>query len=151
MLNEGDAAPDVPVKDDSGKTVRLSDYRGKTVVLYFYPRDDTPGCTTEACGLRDANAEILAKKAIVLGVSADTPESHRKFKDKFGLPFALLSDPGKELIRAFGAIGMKNMYGKKFEGILRSTFIIDPKGRISKVFPKVSPATHAAQVLEALG
>jgi peroxiredoxin Q/BCP len=150
MLQEGTLAPDFTLPSDGGGEVSLSDYRGKQVVLYFYPKDDTPGCTTEACNFRDDYSQILASGAVVLGVSPDTIRSHDKFKLKYELPFALLSDPDHEVAEIYGAWGEKKMYGKSYMGIIRSTFIIDEEGRIAKVFPRVRPKNHSQQVLEAL-
>ena len=150
MLNEGDAAPAFSLVDESGKTVSLSQFKGKKVVVYFYPKDDTPGCTTEACGFRDNYDAILAKGAVVVGISADSEASHGKFKSKFNLPFYLLSDPEKKTIQAFGAWGEKKMYGKAYEGILRSTFVIGENGKVLKVFPSVKPADHANEVMAIL-
>ena len=150
MLQEGTMAPDFTLPTDGGGEVSLSDYRGKKVVLYFYPKDNTSGCTTEACGFRDDYSQLLAAGAAVLGVSPDSVKSHDGFKAKYSLPFALLSDPDHEVAEAYGAWGEKKMYGKTYEGILRSTFLIDEEGRIIKVFPKVKPAGHSQKVLEAL-
>ena len=150
-LTEGTEAPDFTLGSDSGETVSLSQLRGKPVVLYFYPRDDTPGCTTEACEFRDAWAEVKKAGAVVLGVSPDTAASHQKFKTKFRLPFPLLADPDHKVAERYGAWGERSMYGRKFQGILRTTFVIGPDRRIKKVFERVKPKGHAAQVLEALG
>jgi thioredoxin-dependent peroxiredoxin len=150
MLKVGELAPDFELEDDSGARVRLSALRGKTVVLYFYPRDDTPGCTKEACSFRDSWAAVKASGAAVYGVSPDTVEKHKAFKDKYGLQFPLLSDHDRSVMKAYGAFGPKIMYGKEVEGVIRSTFIIGPDGRIAKVFPKVKPEGHAGEVLEAL-
>ncbi len=150
MLKEGDTAPAFALQDQNGNTVSLSDFAGKTVVVYFYPKDDTPGCTKEACGFRDSYADLTARGAVVLGISADSPDSHAKFVGKYDLPFTLLSDPDKTVIQAFGAWGVKKMYGKEYEGIMRSTFVIGPDGVITKVFPKVKPADHAAEILKLL-
>ncbi len=150
MLTEGTIAPDFRLQADDGREISLSDYRGKKVVLYFYPKDNTPGCTTEACSFRDGHSELLAAGAIVLGVSPDSIKSHVNFKTKFDLPFALLSDPDHEVAEMYGAWGEKKMYGKTYMGIIRSTFIIDEQGVIAKVFPKVTPKDHSQQVLEAL-
>lgn len=147
----GEKAPAFKLADENGKTVSLSDFKGKKVVLYFYPKDATPGCTTEACDFRD-NLNRLAKAgAVVLGVSADSAESHKKFKEKQGLNFPLLSDPERRAIEAYGVWQEKSLYGRKFMGIVRSTFIIDEKGLVAKVFPKVKVAGHADEVLAALG
>ncbi len=150
MLKEGDKAPAFTLKNAENESISLTDFSGKTVVVYFYPRDNTPGCTKEACGLRDVYDDILAKGAVVLGISADSVKSHAKFKEKFDLPFHLLSDPEKEVIKGFGAWGMKKNYGKVFEGLIRSTFIINGNGTVIKVFPKVKPAEHAAEILAIL-
>lgn len=150
MLEEGTMAPDFALQADGGGEVSLSDYRGKKVVLYFYPKDNTSGCTKEACGFRDDYSDILAAGAAVLGVSPDSIKSHDGFKAKYSLPFALLSDPDHSVAEMYGAWGEKKMYGKTYEGILRSTFLIDEEGRIFKVFPKVKPAEHSQEVLEAL-
>ena len=150
MLKEGDRIPDFELKDQNGKTMRAADYAGKTLVVYFYPKDDTPGCTKEACAFRDVYAEIRARGAVVVGVSADSTDSHLKFAEKFELPFALLADPDKVLINGFGAWGEKQMYGKTYEGILRSTFVVGGDGIVKKAFPKVSPEGHAAEILAAI-
>jgi len=150
MLAEGDAAPDFTLPDQDGNPVKLEDLRGETIVLYFYPRADTPGCTTQACGIRDRSDEYAAAGARVLGVSPDEPGEIRKFDDKFGLGFTLLGDVDHSVAEAYGAWGEKSMYGKKYMGMLRSTFIIDPKGKIARVFPKVQPKKHDKLVLKAL-
>lgn len=150
MLSIGDRAPDFKINDDKGNPIALSDFKGKKVVLYFYPKDNTPGCTTEACGLRDVYDEILDLGAVVLGVSKDSESSHTKFKEKFNLPFHLLADVDNEIIEPYGAWGEKKMYGKSYMGINRITYIIDENGKITHVWPKVKPADHAAEVLEAL-
>ncbi|MFP4551689.1 MAG: thioredoxin-dependent thiol peroxidase [Spirochaetales bacterium] len=150
MLKEGDKAPSFSLSDENGETVSLSDFAGKKVVVYFYPKDDTPGCTKEACSFRDNYDAILQKGAVVIGISADDQQSHGKFKSKYDLPFYLLSDPEKETIEAFGAWGEKSMYGKKYMGIMRSTFVIGEDGTIIKAWPKVKPADHANEVLEVL-
>ena len=147
MLTEGTKAPEFTLTDDQGQEVSLSDFAGKKVVIYFYPKDDTPGCTKEACSFRDNHDAILARGAVVLGVSADDTKSHEKFKTKFELPFPLLSDPEKKMIQAYDAWGEKQMYGKSYEGILRSTVIVDEQGNVAKVFPKVKPEGHAEEVL----
>ena len=147
MLAEGTQAPDFTLTDDQGNEVSLSDFAGKKVVIYFYPKDNTPGCTKEACSFRDNYEDILAKGAVVLGVSADSTKSHQNFKTKYELPFYLLSDPEQEMIKAYGAWGEKQMYGKTYEGILRSTVIVDEEGNVAKVFAKVKPAEHGTEVL----
>ncbi len=149
-LAVGDAAPDIPLLDDQGKTVRLADFRGKKVVLYFYPKDDTPGCTKEACAFRDGASELKKRGAVVLGVSVDPVESHQKFKAKFSLNFPLLSDVDKRVVEAYGVWKEKSMYGKTFWGIERTTFLIDEQGRIAKIFPKVKVDDHFEDVLHAL-
>ena len=138
---------DFTLPDHTGTLRSLRDYRGKWVVLYFYPKDETPGCTLEACAFRDANEALLAKDAVVLGVSADSPESHAAFMQNHKLPFTLLSDPGKKVITAYGCWG-KKMFGR--EGILRRTFIINPAGQIVKKYGRVTPAEHATQILKDL-
>lgn len=147
MLKEGDKAPEIKVDTDSGKPFKLSSMKGKTVVLYFYPRADTPGCTTEACEFRDLSAGFKKKNAVVIGVSPDTVNAQSKFKGKFELPFDLLADADKEVAQAYGVWKEKNMYGKKVMGIERTTFIIDDKGKIKKIYPKVKAKGHAEQVL----
>jgi peroxiredoxin Q/BCP len=149
-LKTGQKAPDFSLKNDAGQTVKLSDYKGKKVVLYFYPKDDTPGCTTEACNFRDGLDELRDRGAVVMGVSADSVESHKKFKNKFELNFPLLADPEKKMIENYGVWKEKSMYGKKYMGIERTTFIIDKEGKISHIFPKVKVTDHYDEVLEAL-
>lgn len=150
MLKAGDKAPAFSLAADGGGKVSLKDLKGKKVVLYFYPKDDTSGCTTEACEFRDSWSAVKAAGAVVLGVSPDSAASHDKFKAKYKLPFTLLADPDHSVADAFGAWGDKSMYGRKYKGVLRSTFIIDGNGRIATVFPKVKPKGHAAEVLAAL-
>ncbi len=140
-------APAFELKDQSGATVDSRDLKGKWTVLYFYPKDDTPGCTKEACNFRDNYGAIQAKGAVVLGVSGDSEASHQKFQEKYELPFQLLADPGNEVARAYGAWGTKQNYGKTYEGIIRSTFIIDPAGRVAKVWKRVKPDAHGQEVL----
>lgn len=151
MLKAGDKAPAFSLAADGGGKVSLKDLKGKKVVLYFYPKDDTSGCTTEACEFRDSWSAVKAAGAVVLGVSPDSAASHEKFKSKYKLPFTLLADPDHSLAESFGAWGEKSMYGRKYQGVLRSTFIIDEQGRVVTVFPKVKPKGHAAEVLAALG
>jgi len=146
----GQQAPDFTVLNDKGEKVKLSDLKGKKVVLYFYPKDDTPGCTTEACAFRDGIDEIKKKGATVIGVSTDSVESHQKFKKKFDLNFPLLADTDKKLVEAYGTWKEKSMYGRKYMGIERTTFIIDEQGKISHIFPKVKVSEHYDEVLEAL-
>ena len=150
MIEEGTSAPDFSLKTDSGETVTLSELRGKPVVLFFYPKDDTPGCTTQACGIRDAYKEFEDAGAVVLGVSPDDEASHAKFKQKYDLPFTLLADSGHGVADTYGVWGEKSMYGKTYMGVDRSTFVIGPDGNVAKVFRKVKPDEHADQVLEAL-
>ena len=150
MLEAGAVAPDFTLRGQDGEEVSLSGLKGETIVLYFYPRADTPGCTTQACGVRDRSAEYKAADARVIGVSPDEPEALKKFSGKYDLGFTLLGDPDHAVADAYGAWGEKSMYGKKYMGMLRSTFIVDPKGKIAKVFPKVSPKTHDDLVLKAL-
>ena len=147
MLKEGDKAPAFKLNDENGTPTALEQFSGKKVVVYFYPKDDTPGCTTESCSFRDNYSAILERGAVVIGISADNESSHQKFKKKYDLPFYLLSDPEKTVIMAFGAWGEKKMYGKTYEGIIRSTFLIDEDGTIRKVWPKVTPKNHAEDVL----
>ena len=149
-LKIGQKAPDFNVMNDKGEKVKLSDLKGKKVVLYFYPKDDTPGCTKEACAFRDGIGEIKKQGAVVLGVSTDTVESHKKFIGKFELNFSLLADTDKKMVEAYGTWKEKSMYGKKYMGIERTTFIIDEQGKISHIFPKVKVKEHYEEVLEAL-
>ena len=150
MLNEGDEAPDFELEDQDGEPVRLSSLRGSPVVLYFYPKADTPGCTTQACGIRDRSDEYDAAGAVVLGVSPDEPKKLRKFADKYSLPFTLLADTDHAVAEAYGVWVEKSMYGRTYWGNQRATFVIDPDGRIATVLPKVSPKTHDDEVLGAL-
>jgi len=150
MLKPGDLAPDFELEADAGEKVRLSDHRGKKVVLYFYPKDNTPGCTTEACEFRDRQPKLNRRGAVVLGISPDSIASHQKFKKKYALPFTLLADPDHSVAEAYGAWGEKKMYGKTYEGILRTTFVVDEDGRIEHVFQKVKPKGHGDQVLDVL-
>ena len=150
-LTTGTKAPAFSAKDSTGKTVSLTDFMGKKVILYFYPKDDTPGCTAEACNLRDNYANLTAKGFVVVGVSADNKKSHAKFINKFNLPFILIPDTDKKIIRAYGAWGEKQMYGKSYEGILRKTFIISEEGTIEKIFDKVDTKDHSNQIYTELG
>jgi thioredoxin-dependent peroxiredoxin len=149
-VQEGDKAPDFALLDQDGETVKLSDHAGQTVVLYFYPRADTPGCTTQACGIRDRRADYAAAGATVIGISPDEPAALRKFADKHDLDFTLVGDPDHSVAETYGTWVEKSMYGKKYMGIQRATFIVDGSGKIAKVFPKVSPKTHDDVVLKAL-
>jgi len=146
-LKAGDKAPAFSLKDTDGKTVKLSDFKGRKLVLYFYPKDDTPGCTKEACAFRDDHAQLKKRGVEVVGVSADDLKSHQKFTEKYSLPFTLLSDPDHEMIEKYGAWGEKSLYGKKYMGILRITYIIDEAGKIAHVFHKVKPETHGQDVI----
>ncbi len=146
----GDLAPAFTTTATDGSTIRLGDFAGKWVVLYFYPKDDTPGCTKEACGFRDVYAQLQKKGAVVLGVSADSAKSHAKFTEKFKLPFPLLADETREIVQAYGVWGEKTFMGRKYFGIHRVTFLIGPDGRVKAVSPKVKPEEHAAEVLAAL-
>ena len=150
MVEEGKPAPDFELKTDSGESVKLSDFRGKPVVLYFYPKDDTPGCTTQACGIRDSYGEFKKRGAVVLGVSPDDETSHVKFKEKYELPFTLLADPEHEVAEQYGTWVEKKNYGKEYWGVERSTFLIDSKGDVAKVMRRVKPDTHTDDVLAAL-
>ena len=150
MVAEGKPAPDFQLKADSGETVKLSDLKGQPVVLYFYPKDDTPGCTTQACGIRDAYQEFRDRGALVFGISADDEASHQKFKEKYELPFTLLADTDKQAVEAYDVWTEKSMYGKKYMGIERSTFVVDKDGNLAKELRKVKPAEHADQVLKVL-
>ena len=150
MLKEGDKAPSFTLPDQRGEKVKLSDFKGETVVLYFYPRADTPGCTTQACGVRDRSADYKAAGARVVGISPDEVSAIDKFAGKFDLGFTLLADADHAVAEQYGAWVEKSMYGKKYMGVARATFIIDPKGKIAKVFPKVQPKKHDDLVLKAL-
>jgi thioredoxin-dependent peroxiredoxin len=151
MLETGTIAPDFTLRNQDGEEVTLSSLRGKPVVLYFYPKADTPGCTTQACGIRDHAADYEAAGAVVLGVSPDTVTAVKRFHDKQSLNFTLLADQEHAVADLYGTWGEKSMYGKTYMGVMRSTFIIDPEGRVARVFPKVSPKTHDEVVLAALG
>ena len=150
MIEEGKPAPDFELSTDSGETVRLSELRGKPVILYFYPKDDTPGCTTQACGIRDAWSDFKKSGAVVLGVSPDDESSHAKFRDKYSLPFTLLADTDHKLAEQYGFWVEKKNYGKTYMGIERSTVVIDAEGNVAKIFRRVKPEAHANQVLTAL-
>ncbi|MGA8265326.1 MAG: thioredoxin-dependent thiol peroxidase [Ignavibacteriaceae bacterium] len=150
MLKEGNKAPAFKLKNQDGETISLSDYKGKKVVLYFYPKDDTSGCTKEACSFRDGFPKFGKLKAEILGVSADSVQSHKKFAEKYKLPFTLLSDESRKMIEKYGVWKEKSMYGRKYMGIERTTFIIDENGKIKKIFPKVKVSDHDKEVLEAL-
>ena len=150
-IEEGKAAPAFTLKDASGKKVGLRDLRGKNVIIYFYPRDDTPGCTKEACGFRDLYDEIKKRNTVVLGISPDAAASHEKFATKYKLPFILLSDPDRKVMTKYGAFGEKMLYGKKTTGVIRSSVWVDPGGKVKKYWARVPKAAdHPARVLEAL-
>lgn len=150
MIDEGKKAPDFTLPDQDGNKVKLSDFKGRYIVLYFYPKDDTPGCTKEACSFRDTFPEFNNVDAVILGVSPDSVSSHKKFAEKYKLPFRLLADEDKKVIEKYGVWKEKSMYGKKYMGVERTTFVIDPDGRIKKIFPKVKVDNHHQEVLEAL-
>ena len=149
-LKEGDVAPKFSVATSGGGKISLADYQGQNVILYFYPRDDTPGCTKEACAFRDHFAEFKKKGAVVLGVSPDSVKSHDKFVDKFKLPFTLLSDEDRKIVEAYGVWGEKTFMGRKYQGVYRVTFLIGPDGMIKKIWPAVKPEEHAEEVLAEL-
>ena len=151
LLAVGDKAPDFKTTNQDGEKVSLSDFKGQKVVVYFYPKDDTPGCTKEACSFRDGWSKFRRKKIAVLGVSADAEKSHKKFADKFSLPFPLLADTDRKIVKDYGAWGEKNMYGRKYMGIRRVTYLIDEKGKVAAVWPKVKPEGHADELLAAAG
>jgi peroxiredoxin Q/BCP len=150
LLAVGEKAPAFKSTDQDGETVSLGDFKGKKVVLYFYPKDDTPGCTKEACSFRDGWSKFKKRGVAVLGVSVDDATSHRKFIDKFSLPFSLLADTDKAIVKAYGVWGEKSMYGRKYMGTHRVTYLIDEKGKIAAVWPKVKPDGHAEEILEAV-
>lgn len=149
-LNIGDKAPEFNAINQDGKVTKLADFVGKKIILYFYPKADTPGCTAESCNLRDNYDDLIGKGFEIIGVSPDTQHKQKKFAEKYNLPFTLLADEDKTVIKAYGAWGLKKMYGKEYEGLLRTTYIIDEKGKIEKVFEKVKTKDHAAQILEAM-
>jgi len=151
MLKEGRTAPAFTTTDAEGKTVRLKDFRGQRVVLYFYPKDDTPGCTKEACSFRDDFAAFDKRGIKVLGISTDNEASHKKFAQKYHLPFTLLTDPDHSIAEAYQSYGQKKFMGRTYMGVHRTTFLIDEKGKIKKIFEKVKPEEHAREVLEAFG
>lgn len=150
MLEPGQPAPDFTLPDQDGRPVSLSDFRGQPVVVYFYPKDDTPGCTTQACGIRDQWSEFESAGAAVLGISPDSVESHAKFQGKYDLPHTLLADPDKQVMEPWGAWGEKVLYGKKSIGAIRSTVLVDAEGNVAKVWKRVQAKKHADQVLKAL-
>jgi peroxiredoxin Q/BCP len=149
-LKEGDQAPEFTVATNGGGNVSLKDFAGKNVILYFYPKDDTPGCTKEACAFRDGFADFKKKEAVILGVSPDPVKKHDKFVEKYKLPFTLLADEDKTIVQAYGVWGEKSFMGRKYMGVFRVTFLIGPDGKIKKIWPNVKPEEHAAEVLAAL-
>jgi peroxiredoxin Q/BCP len=151
MLQEGQPAPDFSLRDAAGNTVRLADLRGKQVVLYFYPKDDTPGCTKEACGFRDQYSRFDDRGVVILGVSPDDEASHATFASKYSLPFRLLADPGAQVATAYGVWKEKNNYGKTYMGVERTTFLIDEQGNLRKIYPKVQVDGHIEEVLAEIG
>jgi peroxiredoxin Q/BCP len=151
MVKEGDIAPDFILKHKDGEVMNLSDFQGQKVVLYFYPKDDTPGCTKQACSFRDADEVFREKNIKVLGVSPDDESSHTKFSEKYSLPFQLLSDSDHKIAESYGAFGDKQFMGKNYKGVLRKTFLIDEAGKIKKIFDKVNVSEHADEVLKAFG
>ena len=150
-LKEGDKVPDFTAKDQNGKTISLADFKGKTVILYFYPKDDTPGCTAEACDFRDNYQSLLSKGFEVIGVSTDGEKSHKKFETKYSLPFPLIADEEKNIVEAYGVWGEKSMYGKTYMGTTRKTFIIDADGNLKKIIDKVDTKAASQQVMDVLG
>jgi peroxiredoxin Q/BCP len=150
VISEGEPAPEFSATTDAGEQVSLSDFRGKSVVLYFYPKDDTPGCTTQACGIRDAYGEFEQAGAVVLGISPDSEKKHVKFKEKYDLPFTLLADPGHEIAERYGVWGEKRFRGRTYLGVHRTTFLIAPDGTVAKVMHDVDPKAHADDVLALL-
>jgi peroxiredoxin Q/BCP len=151
QLKVGAAAPQFTGKDQEGNRVSLQDFKGKKLILYFYPKDDTPGCTSEACNLRDNYEDLISRGFAIVGVSPDNEKSHGRFRNKHNLPFSLLADPEAVIIKAYGAWGEKSMYGKKYEGVLRTTFVIDESGQILRIISKVNTGDHTRQILEELG
>lgn len=147
---EGDKAPDFTAKDQNGNTVSLSDFRGKNIILYFYPKDNTPTCTTEACNFRDNYQSLLSKGFAVIGVSTDNEKSHKRFEKKFSLPFPLIADPDRKIVEQYGLWAEKMLFGRKYMGTLRTTFVIDPNGKIVKVIDKVDSKNSSQQVLDLL-
>ena len=147
VLTAGSKAPDFKLNDNEGQPHELKDYRGQTIVIYFYPKDDTPGCTKEACSFRDTYADFKKAGVTLIGISPDSEKSHTKFIEKYELPFTLLSDPGHEVCEAYGVWGLKKFMGREYEGVYRTTFIIGPEGEIKHVFENVKPADHSQEVL----
>lgn len=150
-IEEGVKAPDFTGKNQNGEEISLSQFKGKKVILFFYPKDNTPGCTAEACNLGENYDDLISKGFEVIGVSPDSEASHQKFKEKFNLPYNLIADTEKEVLKLYGAWGLKKMYGKEYEGVLRTTYIIDEEGNVQKVFKKVQTKEHTQQILKAIG
>lgn len=150
LPKEGTLAPDFTLLDQDGVAHTLSSYQGKWVLIYFYPKDDTPGCTAQACAIRDADEDFSKLGAVVLGISADSVKSHKKFVEKYGLPFPLLADEDKKIVKKYGVWGLKKFMGREYEGIFRTSFLVDPKGKIAKVYENVKAATHAEMILKDL-
>ncbi len=150
VLSEGVKAPGFELQDSEGMIHKLSDYAGETIVVYFYPKDDTPGCTKEACSFRDSYADFKQAGVTIIGISPDKVESHKKFKEKYALPFTLLADPGHSVCEAFGVWGLKKSFGREYEGVFRTTYVIGPEGYIKRVFENVKPSDHSQEVLEAI-
>jgi len=150
-LNAGDVAPDFTANNQDGKSISLKGFQGKKIILYFYPKDDTSGCTAEACNLRDNYNDLIKRGFEVIGVSPDNEQSHAKFKNKYSLPFNLIADPDKTILKLYGTWGKKKMYGKEYEGVLRTTYVIGEEGKIEKVITKVDTKNHTRQILEELG
>lgn len=150
LPKEGTNAPDFTLPDQDGKEHALSKYRGQWVLIYFYPKDDTPGCTAQACAIRDAEPDFKKLKAVVLGISADSVKSHKKFVEKYGLPFTILADEDKKVVNAYGVWGRKKFMGREYDGIFRTSFLVSPEGKIAKVYENVKPAEHADMVLKDL-
>ncbi len=151
VLEKGVKAPAFELNDSEGKKHKLSDYLGETIVLYFYPKDDTPGCTKEACSFRDSYADFRNAGVTIIGISPDKVASHKKFKDKYSLPFTLLADPDHQVCEAYGVWGLKKSFGREYEGVYRTTYIINPEGLIQRVFKNVKPSDHSQEVLSELG
>lgn len=150
ILSEGTKAPDFELTDSQGKNHTLADFAGQTIVIYFYPKDDTPGCTKEACSFRDSYKDFRDAGVEIIGISPDTEKSHQKFQQKYELPFILLSDPDHAVCEKYGVWGLKKNYGREYEGVYRTTFIIDPQGVIKRVFKNVKPSDHSQEVLQAM-
>jgi len=151
VLEKGIKAPNFELEDSEGTVHKLSDYQGETIVVYFYPKDDTPGCTKEACSFRDSYKDFKDAGVTIIGISPDKVESHKKFKDKYALPFTLLADSDHEVCESYGVWGLKKSFGREYEGVYRTTFIIDPEGQVQRVFENVKPSDHSQEVLSELG